>query len=192
MRRALLSNLVCSLALLALPAGALAAGPVIQGGMLRTALTDQGGARYGSLDGGGYKVGFEVGSHRWRSEWAFNQNILTGYNEALAGNHRLSLTGFSYQLTFLFRETGLTPYVGLGAEMGVASFWESGYDFYQTNDRYSGEWSDNSEGVYLRPYGIAGLRLQFGFGLAIRAELTASYYYEFFGVGTNLGISYTW
>jgi len=65
-----------ALALLAVPTTAFAAGPVLQGGMLRTTVVDQGNQRYSSLDGGGFKVAMEVGSHRWRSEWGFNHNIL--------------------------------------------------------------------------------------------------------------------
>ncbi|HEY3449620.1 MAG TPA: hypothetical protein VGK67_24920 [Myxococcales bacterium] len=187
MRRALLPAVLCTLAILAVPATASAAGPVVQGGLVKTELANSGNLRMGNLNGGAYKIGFEVGSHRWRSEWAFNQTLLNGYSYATSGDHKLTLTGFSYQLSFLFRETGFSPYVGLGAEMGLASLQESGWAY-----NYAYSYSETSDGGYIRPYGILGLRMQFGFGLALRGEVSASYYGDFVSMNTALGISYTW
>ncbi len=187
MRPSLLAAVAASV--LCLPTLASAAGPVIQGGMMRTTLTDGGDARYGQLDGGGFKVGFEVGSGHLRNEWAFNYHVLTGFNESNYGNHRLTLGGFSYQLSFMFLKTGFTPYLGLGVEGGQAVLQED----YRYSSFYGG-WAmpEVYQGLYLRPYGIAGLRMQFGFGLGLRAEVTVSYFREFVAVGTNLGLSYTW
>ncbi len=187
MRRVLLSTLLCGLAFLAAPQPASAAGPVLQGGLVRTQLADQGDLRFSGLDGGAYKVGFEVGSHRWRNEWAFNQTVLSGADPAGYG-HQLTLTGMSYQLSFMFWEKGFTPYLGAGVEMGLASLKESG----ASRLAYDSVWFDTSEGGYIRPYGILGLRIQFGFGLGLRGEVTASYYGDFVAVSTNLGLSYTW
>ncbi len=185
MRRAFLPAALCAVALAALPTAALAAGPVLQGGYVRTEVADLGSQRYGDLNGGAYKIGFEIGSHHWRNEWAFNQTVLTGYSRQTLGDHKLTLSGFSYQLSYLFRETGFTPYLGLGVEMGLASLQESGV----LTDHF---YTVTSDGTYLRPYGIAGVRMQFGFGLAIRGEVSASYYGHFVGVNTMLGVSYTW
>ena len=182
MRRALLPSL-CAALVLGLASNASAAGPVLQGGLMRTKLADSGDLRYQGLDGGAYKIGFEVGSHHWRSEWAFNQTVLSGYSEG--ADHRLTLTGFSYQLAFLLFEKGITPYLGVGGETGLASMRETrptGYDYAYTTD----------EGTYLRPYAVLGLRLQFGFGLGVRAEVTGSYYGELVALSTNVGLSYTW
>lgn len=179
MRRALLATVVSLLSLA--PAAASAAGPVLQGGVIRTSLADQGDLRFDGLAGGGYKVGFEVGSHRWRSEWSFNQAILSGSSQGY--DNRLTLSGFAFQETFMFWKKGLTPYIGLGAEGGMASLKATSFDYTYT---------DIAEGVYLRPYAIVGARLQFGFGLGLRAELSGSFYGEFFAMSTNLGLSYTW
>lgn len=185
MRRAILPAALFALALVAVPHTASAAGPVVQGGLVRTELADTGSLRYGDFNGGAYKIGFEVGSHRWRSEWAFNQTILSGWSQENGLAHKLTLTGFSYQLSFLFWETGFTPYLGLGAEMGLASLEETGW-------AYDYSYSENYDGAYIRPYALLGLRMQFGFGLAIRGEVSASHYGDFVSMNTTLGLSYTW
>lgn len=187
MRRASLSAAASCLAILAAPALASAAGPVVEGGVVRTLLVGPKNERFSNLDGGTVKVGFEVGSRHWRSEWAFNQTLLWGSAEVAggaSGEHRLSMTGFSYQLTFLFWASGLTPYLGAGAEMGLATMEEPSWS--------SADAVDTSAGAYLRPYGVAGLRLQLDSGLGLRAELSASYYRELVSMGPSLGLSYTW
>ncbi|MGC4117919.1 MAG: hypothetical protein QM765_25905 [Myxococcales bacterium] len=185
MRRALLPAFLFAFVLAAVPTAAFAAGPVLQGGYTRTEVAG-GSARYSDLNGGAYKVGFEIGSHHWRSEWAFNQTMLNGYSWQNGGAHKLTLSGFSYQLSFLFRETGFTPYIGLGAEMGLAQLQENGYSY----DYYL--YTQTSDGGYIRPYAMLGLRMQFGFGLALRGEVNASYYGDFVSMNTMLGVSYTW
>ncbi|MBI5547846.1 MAG: hypothetical protein HY901_28520 [Deltaproteobacteria bacterium] len=189
MRRALLLTAL-SLMVLA-PATALAAGPVLGAGVVRTKLAEGGDSRYSGLDGGGYKVGFEIGSNHFRNEWAFNQTALSGSGDGTS--HRLTLTGFSYQLSFMLFKRGFTPYVGAGVEGGIAAMREPNSFVYPSSPGYYDySYEEINEGVYLRPYGILGLRMQFGFGLGLRGELVSSYYGEFVGLSTNFGISYTW
>jgi hypothetical protein len=147
-------------------------------------------SQYDKMKGIDYKIGFEVGSHHFRSEWAFNQTL---YNNP---NHDLRLTGASYQLQFLIWEKGFTPYVGLGFDLGLAS----------VTDRYSVEGSQyrsTHSGVYIKPYVLGGVRYNFGFGLGVRLEFVAGgaatadpnsgrsdgQVYLFNG---NLALSYTW
>lgn len=175
--------LLSLLALTFTPAVVSAAGPVLGGGLVETKLTHGGDERYGGLAGGAYKIAFEIGSHHFRNEFGLNQSFFKGNGGGF--DHDLRLTGFSYQLSFLLFERGLSPYVGAGIETGAAVMKESGIDA-------GGVWHTVREGAYLRPYGIAGLRFQFGRGLGLRAEVTASSYGEFVSLSENLGVSYTW
>lgn len=178
---ALLLSVLAAITLL--PAAAGAAGPVISGGVIGTHLSDGGDSRYQGLTGGAYKIAFEVGTNRFRSEWGFNQGYLKGDGDG--ASHDLRLTGFSYQLSFHLFKGFFSPYLGAGIEMGTAIMKESGWG-------YDYGLESVKSGAYLRPYGILGLRLQFGFGLGLRVELTASTYGEFISYANNLGLSYTW
>lgn len=176
--------LLCVLAATSLlPAAAGAAGPVVSGGVIGTHLADGGDARYQGLTGGAYKIAFEIGTNRFRSEWGFNQGFLKGNGGGAP--HDLRLTGFSYQLTFHLFKGFISPYLGAGIEMGTAIMKEQGWS-------YDSSLASVKNGAYLRPYAILGLRLQFGMGLGLRAELTASSYGEFISYAHNLGLSYTW
>ncbi|MBI5543092.1 MAG: hypothetical protein HY901_04340 [Deltaproteobacteria bacterium] len=189
MRRALLLTAL-SLMVLA-PRAASAAGPVLGGGIVGTVLADGGDSRYSDLEGAGYKVGFEVGSNRFRHEWAFNQTVLSGSGGGT--DHHLTLTGFSYQLGFMFLTRGFTPYIGAGVEGGLAAMREPCSVVYRFSPGYlDRSCNEVNVGAYLRPYGIFGLRGQFDFGLGLRTELVTSYYGNLVGLATNFAVSYTW
>jgi hypothetical protein len=180
---------LAALVFVAVPTTASAAGPVLSGEYIRTSLTHAGDERYEGLQGGGYKVGFEIGSGHVRNEFGFDQSFLTGDGEGY--HHRLTLTGVSYQLSVLFWPKGFTPYVGAGVEVGLATMRESGYPTVLNGGvSYDGS-EDVNTGYYLRPYLVGGLRIPIG-KFAIKGELAASYYYDFFALNTTVSISYTW
>jgi hypothetical protein len=184
MRTGLLSTLCCLAVML--PAVAFGAGPVISAGLGGTVGTE---SRFDKMKGGDYKIGFEVGSNHFRHEWAFNQTLYSNSRDDLR------LTGGSYQLEFLIWKSGFTPYFGLGFDAGIASVQ---YKYY---GNYYG--SSTQTGVYIKPYIVGGVRYTFGFGLGIRAEVTAGAFGNFdpntgadhgavYCFNGNLALSYTW
>lgn len=181
MRRALSLSAV----LMMLPGLASAAGPVVGAGVGGTVIMDGGNRRYEGMVGGGYKVGFEVGSRHWRNEWAFNQTVLNG--DGYGYHHNLTLSGFSYQLSFHVFEHGFSPYVGAGLEMGLATMKEPNYSPYSAVT-----YQETSTGGYLRPYAALGARYFTRFGLGLRAEVTAGSLGETMTLNGNLAVSYSW
>ena len=185
MRTGLLSALCCLAVMV--PAVAFGAGPVISAGVGGTVGTS---SSYDKMTGGDYKIGFEVGSHHFRSEWDFNQTIYSN------SSNSLRLTGASYQLEFMVFETGFAPYFGLGVDMGLASMT------YRYAAQF-GSYNATQSGVYIKPYVVGGIRYQFGFGLGVRIELTAggaatvdpnngNSYGAVYPINANLALSYTW
>jgi hypothetical protein len=186
MRKALLTSILC--VAVAGPGAAFAAGPVVGAGVTTT-IGDN--SSYNNMTGSSFKIGFEIGSHHLRHEWAFNETSLTqrgGYDG------QLKLTGASYQVEWLFREHGFSPYLGLGLEMGIGTldqprltdqtrYSDSGFTFLSNGV---------NNGPYLRPYAVGGIRYTFGIGLGIRAEATASTCGKFESFSGNLALSYTW
>ena len=166
----------------AVPASAMAAGPVLSGGVIRTELLNNSDQRYEGLKGGGYKVAFEIGSHHIRNEFGFDQSFLSGDGEG--ASHKLTLTGLSYQLSALIFQQGFTPYFAGGVEFGLAQMKEWGY-------ADQGVSSASSNGYYIRPYVAAGLRIPIG-RFAIKTEVVAGWYGSFYGLSTNATLSYTW
>lgn len=172
-------HLLVSLCLL-MPASALAAGPVISGGVLGVDIPAEGHGWSRGMGGASYKVAFEVGQ-RFRSEFSFGQAVLGNSDDI--GQRRLSLSGFGYQLSFHLFPKGFSPYIGLGVEMGAAVLESEPYDSW---------YSDVDEGPFLRAHAVAGIRWQMRCGLGLRAEISRATYGQFLTWQHNLGISYTY
>ena len=167
-------------AIFLLPAPALAAGPVISAGILGTDVPGGGDGCFRGLSGANYKLAFEVGQ-RFRSEFSFGQSVLAGSDSI--GVRRLHLSGFGYQLAFHLRPKGLSPYMGLGVEMGAAVL---------ESERHDSWYTDLDEGPFLRAHAVLGVRWQMRCGLGVRAEIGRATYGQFFTWQHNLGISYTY
>jgi len=184
-----MSRLAITLVLLLAPAAAQAVptGPTLLGGAVITLQRDQGDVHFGTFLGPTARVAWEVGDF-WTSEFSVQATRASG--QATAGSTHVDTTltsiagGYQLTLDILKKASFLSPYAGAGFLVG---------DMYMDVNAQSLGSSQVARGnaFYLELHALAGLRMNFPFGLGVRAECAFSTYGGFFAFQPSLGAAYS-
>ena len=173
-------------------ARALPVGPTLLGGGVVTFERDYQSegqtVHFGQFAGPTARLGFELGDF-WTSEFSVQFTRSEGAATASGTRARASMLtvagGYQLTLDILKKKSVASPYVGAGLLVGEAIVSVDAASL-------GAGVSERAEVLYLELHAVAGVRVNLPYGLAARAELTASTYGGFFGLLPSAGVAYSW